>query len=289
MIEFEKILLEEKPDLIIVVGDVNSTVACTLTAVKLGIEVAHIESGLRSFDRKMPEEINRIITDSICDYCFVTEESGRLNLIIENTPEEKIFFVGNTMIDSSFYALPKADKSDIMEQLKVEKNNFALATIHRPSNVDDKIQFTEMLTALAEISEKIKVIFPIHPRSRKNLDNFGLSEILKNSNIILTDPLGYIEFLALMKNATMVLTDSGGIQEETTALKVPCITLRTTTERPVTCEIGTNILIMPEKEIIIKTANDVLNGKVRKGQIPDLWDGNAAERIVEVIKNTIFK
>lgn len=284
MVEFEKAMQELKPDFVIVVGDVNSTIACTLTAVKMGIPTAHVEAGLRSGDRGMPEEINRIATDSICDYWFVTEQSGLDNLLQNGSPEEKVFFVGNTMIDSLHYALPKAENSDILNEIGLKPKEYVLVTMHRPSNVDEPKQLGELLEILAELSKDRMVVFPVHPRTRKNIASHGLNDIIEqNPNIKLIDPQGYISFLALMKNSDFVLTDSGGIQEETTALGVPCMTIRTTTERPITCEIGTNTLIEPTSEGIRNGLKVMLNSPRKTGQIPPLWDGHAADRIAEVI------
>ncbi len=284
MVEFEKAMLELKPDFIIVVGDVNSTIACTLTAVKMGIPTAHVEAGLRSSDRSMPEEINRIATDSICDYWFVTEQSGLDNLKHDGHPSERVFFVGNTMIDSLHYALPKAEQSDILEKIGLTPREYVLVTMHRPSNVDEPKQLAELLEILAGLSAERTVVFPVHPRTRKNIAISGLSEIIeRNPNLKLIDPQGYISFLALMKNSDFVLTDSGGIQEETTALGVPCLTIRTTTERPITCEIGTNTLVEPTSESIRRALSSIIGFPRKEGQIPPLWDGKAAERIAETI------
>ncbi len=284
MVEFEKAMIELKPDFVIVVGDVNSTIACTLTAVKMGIPTAHVEAGLRSNDRGMPEEINRIATDSICDYWFVTEQSGLDNLLHNGSPLEKVFFVGNTMIDSLHYALPKAESSDILEQTGLTPKEYVLVTMHRPSNVDEPKQLGELLEILAGLSTKRTVVFPVHPRTRKNIAAHGLNPIIEqNPNLKLIDPQGYISFLALMKNSDFVLTDSGGIQEETTALGVPCMTIRTTTERPITCEIGTNTLVEPTSDSIRHAIDAMLNSPRKTGQIPPLWDGHAAERIAKII------
>ncbi len=284
MVEFEKAMHELKPDFVIVVGDVNSTIACTLTAVKMGIPTAHVEAGLRSGDRAMPEEINRIATDSICDYWFVTEQSGLDNLKHDGHPDDRVFFVGNTMIDSLHYALPNAEKSDILERVGLTSKQYVLVTMHRPSNVDEPKQLGELLEILAELSQDRTVVFPVHPRTRKNIASHGLSGIVEsNPNLILIDPQGYIAFLALMKNSDFVLTDSGGIQEETTALGVPCLTIRTTTERPITCEIGTNTLVEPTTEGIRAALRATLNAPAKAGQIPPLWDGKAAERIAHII------
>jgi len=288
MIEFEKILINEKPDLVIVAGDVNSTLACSITAVKLHIPVAHIEGGLRSGDREMPEEINRIVTDSISNYCFITELSGKINLMKENFPTENIFFVGNTMIDSQLYALPRALKSNILKDLNLIPNQYILTTLHRPSNVDEKDQLKEMLETLVDLSMHSTIVFPIHPRTSARIKEYGFENIILNQDIKFIDPLGYLDFLALMMNSKLVLTDSGGIHEETTALQIPCITLRTSTERPITIEIGTNVLVLPIKDRIINAVEKVLANSFKKGQIPQLWDGDAANRIVEIIINKIL-
>ncbi len=289
MIALEKAFEELKPDLILVAGDVNSTIAAALTAVKMGIKVAHIEAGLRSFDRTMPEEINRIATDAICDYCFVTEKSGYENLIKEGFHENKIYFVGNTMIDSQKYALNKLYKSNIIKNLGLDKGVYILVTIHRPSNVDKKDQLQGLINVFNNVSKYRKIVFPVHPRTKKNIQNFGLNELIDtNENLIFINPVGYIDFLNLMLNSDFVITDSGGIQEETTALGIPCITIRTTTERPITTELGTNILIQPEPYIILQTINQFLEGKrpKKKAEIP-LWDGNAAIRIAEIINKIL--
>ncbi len=282
IVEFEKVLLLEKPDLVIVVGDVNSTIACALTAVKLRIKVAHVEAGLRSNDRTMPEEINRILTDSISDYLFVTEKSGLENLQREGISKEKVFFIGNVMIDSLINFLPKIDKSSAITDNNLTQNDYCLITLHRPSNVDSKESLHELIDLIQEVSNKKKVIFPIHPRTKKNLENYDLLEFL-NHNTIITEPLGYINFIALLKNSNFVLTDSGGIQEESTYLGIPCVTLRTTTERPVTVEIGTNYLVGENINSARKYIAEIMAGNSKKGKIPELWDGHAAERIVKII------
>lgn len=282
MVEFEKVLLKEKPDLVLVVGDVNSTIACSLTAKKLHIKVAHVEAGLRSFDMDMPEEINRVLVDRISDYLFVTEKSGMKNLKREGVSDDKVFFVGHVMIDSVINYLPKAEISNILNQYNLMPQKFVLVTLHRPSNVDGKEQLTKLFSLLNKVADKRKVIFPIHPRTKKHLEEFGILNSL-NTNIIFTEPIGYIDFLALTKNAELILTDSGGIQEESTFLGVQCITLRTTTERPITVELGTNQLLGNDLELAEKAAMEVLNGNKKIGKIPEKWDGNAAERIVEIL------
>lgn len=282
MVEFEKVILKEEPELIIVVGDVNSTIACSLVAAKLGTKIAHVEAGLRSFDNRMPEEINRVLTDRISDYLFVTENSGLENLKREGVPEDKIFFVGNVMIDSLVRYLPKIGIKNSELKIKNSEKPYVLITLHRPSNVDDEkflIRFAETLKLLAEHR---KVIFPVHPRTKNNLLQFGLN-LEENENIILSEPLGYLEFLSLTKNAELIITDSGGIQEESTYLGVQCITVRENTERPVTVEVGTNQLIGTDLNKVEEAALKILSGEKKKGKIPELWDGRAAERIVEIL------
>jgi UDP-N-acetylglucosamine 2-epimerase (non-hydrolysing) len=285
MIEFEKILIREKPELIIVVGDVNSTIACSLVASKLNIKIAHVEAGLRSFDRTMPEEINRILTDAISDFLFVTEKSGLKNLKDEGIPAGKVFFVGNVMIDSLVNHLPKADSSNILNKLELNPSEYILVTLHRPSNVDSEKFAFDLFNLFDNLSKKRKIIFPIHPRTKKNFQSFGFST--KNKNILLTDPIGYIDFLSLTKNAGLIITDSGGIQEESTYLGVQCITVRNNTERPVTVDIGTNHLTGTNLKKVGITAAKILSGNKKKGKIPPLWDGKAAERIVNIILKNI--
>jgi UDP-N-acetylglucosamine 2-epimerase (non-hydrolysing) len=282
MIEFEKVLLSERPDLVIVVGDVNSTIACSLTAKKLNIKVAHVEAGLRSFDRAMPEEINRILTDSISDYLFITEDSGAKHLRTEGVDENKVFFVGNCMIDSLINILPYSDKSGIIAELNLTPDNYVLVTMHRPSNVDNQYRLGELTVLLNEISEERNVVFPIHPRTRKNLEQYKLLDKL-NSKIILTDPIGYVDFISLVKNSELIITDSGGIQEESTYLGVQCITLRKSTERPSTVDIGTNQLVGEDFNKAKEAAIKVLGGYKKQGKVPPLWDGKSAGRIVHIL------
>lgn len=288
MVEFEKVCLEQKPDLVLVVGDVNSTVACTLVAVKLGIKCVHVESGLRSFDRRMPEEINRLMTDVVCDYLFVSEESGMENLKHEGIDDSKVFHVGNVMIDSLVNHVQAADGSKILDELGVEKEKFCLVTLHRPSNVDDPENAKTLVETLIEVSKKLKIVFPIHPRTLKNFEAMGiLKGFSDNENIKLTDPLGYLDFMKLMKESAFLLTDSGGIQEETTYLGKPCLTLRENTERPSTITQGTNILIKElNKNDILKHIDDIIEGRTKKGTVPKFWDGRTAERIVAILKDT---
>ncbi len=286
MIEFEKILLIENPDLVIVVGDVNSTIACCLTAVKIKIKTAHVEAGLRSFDRDMPEEINRILTDNISDLLFVTEQSGIVNLNNEGIDSSKVFLVGNVMIDSLKYFLTKTDSKKTLSDFNVEKNKYVLVTMHRPTNVDSQNQLEAIVNMLNSIAGKFKVIFPVHPRTRKNLDSFLLSDRI-NQNVILTEPIGYLNFISLLQNCSLAITDSGGIQEETTYLGVQCITTRSSTERPVTIDLGTNHLVGADFKKAEETALKILTGNIKTGSVPELWDGNAAERIIQVIASKI--
>ena len=290
MLEFEKILAKEKPDLVVVVGDVNSTFAAAITAKKCGIKVAHVEAGLRSFDMAMPEEINRILTDRVSDFLFTTEESGNKNLINEGIDKNKVFFVGNVMIDTLLNHKEKAKKSKILSKLKLSKNDYAVLTLHRPSNVDNKKSLNCNLDILNKISQKIKIIFPVHPRTLKNIKKFELDKKIKNlKNIALTEPLGYLDFLCLMSNSKFIITDSGGIQEETTILGVPCVTMRNNTERPVTVKEGTNILVSTNKDKIVIACNKLIQYANIKGKIPKLWDGRAAERIVKILLKSHFK
>ena len=284
---FEPIILRHKPDAVLVVGDVNSTIACGLVAVKLSIKLIHVEAGLRSFDRSMPEEINRILTDSISDILFCTEQSGIDNLIREGIPKEKVFLVGNVMIDTLLENKTRAEGSNILNQLNLNGNSYATLTLHRPANVDDPVVFGRILDALEVIQNDMPIIFPIHPRTRQNLKALDLDQRINDMlNLQLVEPLGYLDFLKLMSSARLALTDSGGIQEETTILKVPCLTLRKNTERLVTTEIGSNQIVGTDPDTIIKAYRRAIDGNCREPQIPPLWDGNAAERIVGLlIKN----
>jgi UDP-N-acetylglucosamine 2-epimerase (non-hydrolysing) len=287
MVAFEKIMLKEKPDLVLVAGDVNSTIACSLVAKKLHIAVAHVEAGLRSFDRTMPEEINRILTDTISDFLFVTEESGLQNLRKEGIPDEKVFFTGNVMIDSLVSNLPRIDASGIRTDLGIDSAQYILVTLHRPSNVDDRESLAAILRLLNKHARGRKVVFPVHPRTRANIKTFGLEGEI-SPEIILTEPIGYIDFLHLVKNTRLVITDSGGIQEESTFLGVQCVTLRDNTERPVTVSAGTNHLAGTDMSKADSVISEVLTGKVKKGGIPPLWDGKAAERICqELIQHSL--
>jgi UDP-N-acetylglucosamine 2-epimerase (non-hydrolysing) len=284
MIEFERVMQERKPDVVVVVGDVNSTIACGLVAVKMGIRLAHVEAGLRSYDRTMPEEINRVLTDQISDYLFTTERKAHVNLKREGIDQEKIFFTGNVMIDSLLKHRERAEHSHILQDLLVTPKQYGLVTLHRPSNVDGHENLAHILEALTTVQQQLPLIFPVHPRTRKMLQSFGLEEkVQQATHLKLTDPLGYLDFLKLMAHAKLVLTDSGGIQEETTVLGVPCITMRENTERPITVEVGTNIVIGNSPARIVEESNRILAGHGKKGALPELWDGHAAARIVSIL------
>jgi UDP-N-acetylglucosamine 2-epimerase (non-hydrolysing) len=284
MIAFEKILLEEKHDLVIVVGDVNSTIACSLTAKKMGVKVGHVEAGLRSFDMSMPEEINRKLTDAISDLLFVTEKSGVRNLRAEGIPQEKIFLVGNVMIDTLKQNLSTIEGKGYVP-LKSLRNflsnglRYAVLTLHRPSNVDCQETLIPIWGAITDVAKQIPILFPVHPRTGSKLKEFGL----KAEGVSIIEPIGYLDMLYAVKNAEMVLTDSGGLQEETTVLGVPCVTIRENTERPITVELGTNYLAGTRPESILSAAREILSGNAKKGTIPPLWDGHAAERIVDIL------
>jgi UDP-N-acetylglucosamine 2-epimerase (non-hydrolysing) len=319
LIEFEKVLLKEQPDLVIVVGDVNSTLACSLAAVKLHISVAHVEAGLRSFDRRMPEEINRLLTDAISDYLFTPSPEGDENLAKEGIPPEKVFLVGDIMVDSLLFHLDQAKKTDILFRLGLSRAtddrrlptterrqrtgllSYGLMTLHRPANVDDKQALEKIVSGLLEVSTHFPILFPVHPRTAKQIKAFGMESSFQfhsspdikheeyfedgalKRKIHCFAPLGYLDFLNLMSNARVVLTDSGGIQEETTVLNIPCITLRDTTERPITLTEGTNVLVHNDPEKIVAEVKKVLSGQTRVSQCPSLWDGRTAERIVAIL------
>jgi UDP-N-acetylglucosamine 2-epimerase (non-hydrolysing) len=305
MLAFEKIVTDEKPDLIIVVGDVTSTLACTLVAIKMGIPLAHVEAGLRSFDRTMPEELNRLLTDSVANYLFVTEESGLTHLKNEGVPDDKVFFSGNVMIDSLVRYQEKAKNSTILADLGLSPSfsglqpsayglpisDYIVMTMHRPANVDTEKGLNSILELMELSAQKTNIVFPIHPRTRAHMDKFGLTKRMEAiPNLILTEPLGYLEFIQLMSHAKAILTDSGGIQEETTYLGIPCLTFRDSTERPVTLSLGTNQLLAdldPQKTY--QALEKILAGEVKKGSIPPLWDGHAAERIAHTLHGIFEK
>ena len=280
----EPLLIERKPDLVLVVGDVNSTIAASLASVKLGIPVAHVEAGLRSFDRTMPEEINRVLTDALADHLFVTEEDAIANLLKEGRPRDRIYFVGNVMIDALRQFLPLAQESNIGNELGLIDGNgfvpFAVLTLHRPSNVDSMQTLEKLLSAIDSVAEELPVVFPVHPRTQDRLKG---TRVRHNPRLQLIPPVGYLDFLCLLHRSRFVLTDSGGIQEETTALGVPCLTLRENTERPITVTEGTNQLVGQDPREIIKAAREILAGKTKGGHVPRLWDGHAAERIVGLL------
>lgn len=279
----EAYMLEYKPDLVVVPGDVNSTFACALAANRNGIKVAHLESGLRSFDRRMPEEINRILTDDLSDLFFVTEPSGLKHLREEGKSEESIKYVGNTMIDSLVKFSETFEASDILDRIGVEAGNYFTFTFHRPGNVDNQESLADLVDVIVGISANRKVVFPIHPRTKKNLEQFALDQKLNSNNIIFTQPLGYIDFMKLVKESKAVITDSGGIQEETTFQQVPCLTVRPNTERPVTVDEGSNTMMSLDKEAILSKVAEIENGTYKVGVIPKYWDGNASDRIVAAI------
>ncbi len=284
MTAFEPVVLAQKPDWVLVVGDVNSTIACALVCSKLGVKIAHVEAGLRSRDRSMPEEINRILTDSISDLLLTTSPDADENLKAEGIPAQKIRFVGNVMIDSLLYNLENAKGLPTREGLGVNGTDYAVLTLHRPSNVDEPDVFGGLLAALSEISKRLPIIFPVHPRTRANIERFGFADRVAGSDIRLIDPLGYLDFMNLYSGARLVLTDSGGLQEETTALGIPCLTLRENTERPITIELGTNRLVGTDPDTIRAAANDVLDQDLTiETRIPPLWDGRAAERICDAL------
>ncbi len=292
MIEFEADCIHYNPDLVIVVGDVNSTLACAIVAKKLQIPVAHVEAGLRSGDQTMPEEINRIATDSITDLFFVTEPSGTTNLLHEGKDESRIFYVGNVMIDNLFYQIDKLLKkeNEQMETIQIKKrlSRYGVVTLHRPSNVDDSKVLLNLMSVLQEISEELPLIFPVHPRTRKQLHHLGYDF---GGNILALQPLSYMEFLNLWMDASVVITDSGGLQEETTALGVPCVTLRDNTERPVTLTEGTNTLVSNDRGKIISAVRQAVEGRHHDGRRPRYWDGHAATRIVDILSQqcgTVF-
>ena len=319
MKRFESVCTQEKPTHIIVVGDVNSTIACALVGSKLGIKIVHVEAGLRSFDRTMPEEINRVLTDAISDTLFTTEESANQNLHHEGIVDEKIHFVGNVMIDTLLKHKRKAEQSDILFRLGLKGSqvnsprgirgeiseqsviSYAILTLHRPSNVDNKLILQRILEALVNISREIPIIFPIHPRTLKRIEEFGFREYFlasptgfsppfsaKGGRIWIVEPLGYLDFLQLMSHSKLILTDSGGIQEESTILGIPCVTMRENTERPITVQCGTNRLVGTSSDKIISASQDALNGESNSVSVPPLWDGRAAERIKTILLSECY-
>ena len=312
LIEFEKVLFREKPDLVVVVGDVNSTLACALAAVKLHIPVAHVESGLRSFDRGMPEEINRLLTDAISDYLFTPSPDADENLLREGIDGKRVFPVGDIMVDSLLHHLDKAKNTGILERLGLKTakgfsfaGGYALVTLHRPSNVDKRESFERIIHGLLQVASRMPVIFPVHPRTLKQVEAFNLGAVFElhdswdvkpehyyedgvlRRKIHCFSPLGYLDFLNVMAHAKVVLTDSGGIQEETTVLDIPCITLRDTTERPITLTEGTNVLVHDDPEKIVSEVEKVLKGDRKQSRCPLIWDGHTAERIVKILSSRL--
>jgi UDP-N-acetylglucosamine 2-epimerase (non-hydrolysing) len=286
MQRFEPVVLRERPDWVLVVGDVNSTLACALVCSKLGVRVAHVEAGLRSRDRSMPEEINRLLTDQLSDLLLTPSEDADRNLLAEGVPRERVRLVGNVMIDSLLKHLALAEASDARERLGVAGSDYAVVTLHRPSNVDDPATLRRLLRALARVGRRLRVVFPAHPRTRGNIREFGLDgERELWGGLTLAEPLGYLDFLRLYSGARLVLTDSGGIQEETTALGIPCLTLRENTERPVTVELGTNRVVGSDEERIVAEAEAALaRGRAAAPpHVPPLWDGRAADRILDAL------
>lgn len=284
MMKLEAVLLSERPDLVLVVGDVNSTLAATIAAVKLDIPVAHVEAGLRSGDRTMPEELNRLMTDVVASWLFTTEADGEANLLREGIDPARIHFVGNVMIDTLLANLERAKKLDTLERLGLTEGKFCLLTLHRPSNVDDPARLAELFGALEEIHDRVPIVFPVHPRTATNISEALGGRDLKFQII---EPQDYLDFLRLMADAKIVLTDSGGVQEETTALGTPCFTLRDSTERPITVTHGTNTMVGADREVILREVMATLDGKPKAGNVPDLWDGKASERIANVLERDL--
>jgi UDP-N-acetylglucosamine 2-epimerase (non-hydrolysing) len=286
MKRFEPALDQHQPSCVLVVGDVNSTLACSLVAVKKGVPVVHVEAGLRSGDRRMPEEINRVLTDQISDRLYTTERSALDNLLREGVPPERVCFVGNVMIDSLQDARPQA--RSVADTLKAHgldaellkgATGYGVVTLHRPSNVDDEQTLRHLMETLRAASRRLPLVFALHPRTRSNIERFGLTDLIERSRMLLLPPQGYLEMLGLMAGAAMVLTDSGGLQEETTALGVPCLTLRANTERPITVDQGTNTMVGSDRAAILAAVDDILAGRGKRGRVPEYWDGRAAERI----------
>lgn len=283
MVKLEEFFVAERPDLVLVYGDVNPTAAAALVCAKLHIPVGHVEAGLRSFDRRMPEEVNRLVTDQLADLLFTPSLDGNENLAREGVDESKVHFIGNVMIDTLVRLLPQAEAEwpRLRDDFEIESGNYGLVTLHRPSNVDEPEALAELVETLDVLAERLPLVFPVHPRTRKRMTDLGLA--FSHPNVSVVEPIGYLDFLALQRNARVVITDSGGVQEETTYLGVPCLTVRENTERPVTVTEGTNILIDQDMEQLLKEVEEILAGGAKNGQIPNLWDGKAGERIAEVV------
>lgn len=286
LMKLEAVLQAERPDLVLVVGDVNSTLAATLAAVKLGIPVAHVEAGLRSRDRRMPEELNRLMTDVVATWLFTTEPEAQDNLLNEGVDAARIHFVGNVMIDTLLANLERAKKLDTLERLGLQAGEFSLLTLHRPSNVDDPERLADLFAALEEIHERVPMVFPVHPRTAATIrESLGGRDL----KMQIVEPQDYLDFLRLMADAKIVLTDSGGVQEETTALGTPCFTMRDSTERPVTVTNGTNTMVGADREVILREVFRALDGDSKRGNVPELWDGNTASRIADVLEHDFLE
>ncbi|HMG33344.1 MAG TPA: UDP-N-acetylglucosamine 2-epimerase (non-hydrolyzing) [Blastocatellia bacterium] len=283
MIKLERLLVDSPPDWVVVVGDVNSTMAAAIVAAKLGIQVAHVEAGLRSRDRTMPEEINRLVTDAIADLLFTPSRDADQNLLAEGVDPSKIHFVGNIMIDTLYCNLERSRNSDVLDRLGLRPRAFCAVTLHRPSNVDDKATLAGIINALNEISTRLPIVFPAHPRTRSRIEEFGLHDDIRES-VLLVEPMRYLDFLKLYSNSRLVLTDSGGIQEETTALGIPCLTMRANTERPITVDEGSNRIVGSDPEVIVREARAALDRPESSPRVPALWDGHTAERIVDMLE-----
>lgn len=284
MVGLEKEFQTSSPDMVIVFGDINSTLAASIVAKKLNLPLAHVEAGLRSFDLSMPEEINRMVTDRLSDILFVSEQSGLDHLKSEGVASERVFFTGNIMIDSLVNHLDLARTSDILDRLELQSGGYVTMTMHRPSNVDRSEDLQALMSCIGTISQKLPVVFPCHPRTRKRFEEFGLNDS-GNGQLKIIEPLGYLEFLKLQSESRVILTDSGGIQEETTYLGIPCITMRENTERPVTVDVGTNTICGTDPSTILSAMDKAISGHGKKGQIPELWDGHAAGRIVKILQD----
>ena len=296
MRRFEPVIDERGPSAVLVVGDVNSTLACTLVAVKKGVPVVHVEAGLRSYDRKMPEEINRVLTDQVADRLYTTERSAEANLLREGIAAERVCFVGNVMIDSLLdnRAQARAAAATLQQDgldpaLLAHPSGYGVVTLHRPSNVDDPATLGALLNVLAEVATQLPLVFVLHPRTRANLDRFGLSGLLDPRRFAILPPQGYLEMLGLMAPAALVLTDSGGLQEETTALGIPCLTMRENTERPITVEQGTNTMVGRDRAAILQGVSEILAGRGKRGRLPEFWDGRAAQRIADDLSRWIHR
>ncbi len=286
MKRFEPVVIDQKPDVVLVVGDINSTLACALTAVKLGVPVAHVEAGLRSFDRSMPEEINRVVTDAISQWLFVSEASGVDNLRREGISDENIFFAGNVMIDTLMASRVRIEQSRILKSLDLKEKSYAVLTLHRPSNVDDPQVLASLMQVISRLQTELPLIFPIHPRTRKSIEQLPLAPM---PQLRLVEPLGYLDFMKLVAHSRLVLTDSGGIQEETTVLGVPCLTLRTNTERPATVEEGTNVLVGSDPANIVSAWRSAIDSAPATSNVPKFWDGHAAQRIVSTLEKSFTR